>query len=53
MRFINEIKTTVKEVLAREIRLKVTGDRFYDRSQEVFLPYKSCDLQQQKHVGIL
>lgn len=33
IRFANEIKITIKEILSREVGLKVFGDRFYDRYQ--------------------
>jgi hypothetical protein len=31
LRFINEIKQAVREILSREVGLKVVADRFYDR----------------------
>ncbi len=37
---MNEIKLTVKEVLSKEIRLKVVGDRFYDVRQQASYPIK-------------
>lgn len=40
IQFVTEIKRTVKDVLAREIRLKVAGDRFYDRRQQTSYPIK-------------
>jgi hypothetical protein len=40
IQFVNEIKCTVKDVLSREIRLKVTGDRFYNRRLETSYPIK-------------
>ncbi|MEI8365947.1 MAG: DUF2786 domain-containing protein [Parachlamydiaceae bacterium] len=40
IRFVNEIKTTVKEILAKEVRLKVTTNRFYDRREESSYPIK-------------
>lgn len=33
IQFINEIKCAVKDILSTEVRLKVAGDRFYDRYQ--------------------
>lgn len=40
IQFIHEIKCTVKNVLSKEIRIKVAGDRFYDRRQEFSYPIK-------------
>ncbi len=40
IQFSNEIKCVVKDVLSREVRLKVAGDRFYDRQQEASYPIK-------------
>lgn len=36
--FINEIKCMIKEVLSKEIRLKVTKDRFYDKQERASYP---------------
>lgn len=41
IRFVNEIKSVIKEVVAKEIRLKVYGDRFYDRLERVSYPIKA------------
>lgn len=38
--FIKEIKNAIKHILNHEIRLKVTGDRFLDRSQSSSYPIK-------------
>lgn len=38
VQFIHEIKSTIKVILAKEIRLKVAGDRFYDRKQRASYP---------------
>lgn len=40
IQFINEIKSTVKEVLSREIGLKLSGERFLDRHQTASYPIK-------------
>jgi hypothetical protein len=40
IQFVNEIKCTVKDVLSREIRLKVNGDRFYDSLGKFSYPIK-------------
>lgn len=40
IKFINNIKTTLKGVLSREIVLKVSGDRFYDRQKGYSYPIK-------------
>lgn len=38
IRFIHEIKCIIKDVLSKEIHLKVTGNRFYNRQQSVSYP---------------
>ena len=38
MQFINEIKNTVRGILIREVGLRVTVDRFYDRMQRSSYP---------------
>lgn len=38
--FTNEIKRIIKEVLSKEIRLKVAGERFYDRELRASYPIK-------------
>jgi predicted SprT family Zn-dependent metalloprotease len=40
IQFMNEIKSAIKEVLTREICLKVAADRFYDRQQKASYPIK-------------
>lgn len=40
IQFIHEIKSVVKDVLSREVRLKVTTDRFYNREQNISYPIK-------------
>ena len=40
IRFVNEIKSTIKEVLSREVGLRVTGTRFYNRQQTTSYPIK-------------
>jgi len=40
IQFANEIKRTVKDVLSREVRIKVMRDRFYDREQRASYPIK-------------
>lgn len=40
IQFANDIKCTIKNVLSKEIRLKVSGDRFYDRLQASSYPIK-------------
>lgn len=40
VQFIHEIKSISKHVLAKEICLKVWGDRFYDRRQETSYPLR-------------
>lgn len=39
-RFINEIKCASKDILSREILLKVAGDRFYNQQQTASYPIK-------------
>lgn len=40
IQFVNAIKGTVKDVLSKEVGLKVAGDRFYDRKQTASYPIK-------------
>lgn len=40
IQFINEIKFIIKDVLSKEVRLKVVGHRFYDRRQRASYPIK-------------
>ncbi len=40
IQFVNEIKCCVKDVLSKEVCIKVAGDRFYDRRQETSYPIK-------------
>lgn len=36
IRFINEIKFTIREILTKELRLKVSSDYFLDRKEEAY-----------------
>lgn len=38
VKFINEIKDSIKDILSREIRVKVSGERFYDLRQDCSYP---------------
>jgi predicted SprT family Zn-dependent metalloprotease len=40
IQFIYEIKSAIKEILSKEIRVKVKGDRFYDQRQTASYPIK-------------
>lgn len=40
IQFVNEIKSTVKDVISKELCLKVTGNRFLDKRQEASYPIK-------------
>ena len=40
IQFVNEIKRTIKDVLSKEVCIKVAGDRFYDQPQEASYPIK-------------
>lgn len=40
IRFINELKSLIKDVLSREVGLKIHGDRFYDRTGRCSYPIK-------------
>ncbi len=40
IQFINQIKIILKDILSREIGLRVSGDRFYDRRNQVSYPIK-------------
>lgn len=51
IQFIQEIKLAVKEILAREIGLKVEGNRFYDRRQEASYPIKVVIFNNKRWLG--
>lgn len=51
IRFINNIKDILKDVLSKEIGLKVFGDRFYDRRQEYSYPIKIVIFNNKKMLG--
>src|SRR5271168_2900326 len=38
IRFVNQIRRVVKDVLSKEVCLKVANDRFYDRLQRTSYP---------------
>jgi hypothetical protein len=38
IRFVHEIKAVIKNIFTKEIRLKCTGNRFYDRSERYSYP---------------
>jgi hypothetical protein len=40
IRFLSEIKHTIKNILSKEIGLKVGASRFYDRRQRASYPLK-------------
>lgn len=40
IQFVNEIKCIAKDVISKEARLKVAGDRFYDEQQKYSYPIK-------------
>lgn len=40
IRFVNQIKSAIKEILSKEIRLKVTGQRFLNQRQTASYPIK-------------
>ena len=51
IQFVNEIKYTLKDVLSREVCIKVVGDRFYDRRQEASYPIKVVIFNNKSMVG--
>ncbi len=50
IRFINQIKFTLKKILVEEVRLKVNGDRFYDKSGRSF-PIKIVIFNKKNKLG--
>lgn len=51
IRFLHDLKSTLKEVLTQEIRLKVHGDRFYDRRQVNSYPIQVVIFNQDRMLG--
>lgn len=51
IRFVSEIKSIVKDILSTEIRLKVAGDRFYDRQQKTSYPISIVVFNNKKMLG--
>jgi hypothetical protein len=51
IKFIDNIKAILKDVLSREIGLKVFGDRFYDRREEYSYPIKTVIFNNQTMLG--
>ncbi len=49
--FINDIKISLKYILAREVGLKVHGDRFYDRKEEYGYPINVVVFNDKKMLG--
>lgn len=40
IRFVNDIKSTIKIILSSEVGLTISGDRFYDRKKQASYPLK-------------
>ena len=38
IKFVNEIKSAIKEILSKEIKLKVSGNRFFNANQKLSFP---------------
>ncbi len=38
VRFVNEIKTILKDVLSKEVGVRVAGNRFFDERERVSYP---------------
>jgi hypothetical protein len=51
IQFVAEVKLAVKDVLSKEIRLKVGRDRFYDRWQTTSYPIKVVVYNNKKMLG--
>ena len=51
IRFLNEIKAILKNVLSKEVGLKVIGDRFYDRRLECSYPIKAVIFNNKRMLG--
>lgn len=51
IRFIDEIKTTIKQVLTKEIGVKVSGNRFFDYEKKASYPIKVVIFNHKKMLG--
>lgn len=51
IQFINEIKTAIKDILSREVNLRVSGDRFYDQKRDFSYPIKVVIYNNKKMLG--
>lgn len=51
IQFIGEIKATIKEILSREVELKVRGERFYDKKERASYPIKVVIYNSQRMLG--
>lgn len=51
IKFLNGIKDVLKDVISKEIGLKVFGDRFYDRRQEYSYPIKAVIFNNKRMLG--
>ncbi len=51
IKFLNEIKDIIKDVLSNEVGLKVFRERFYDKRQEYSYPIKAVIFNNKKMLG--
>lgn len=51
IKFASDIKEIIREVLAKEIRLRVHGERFYDRAENYSYPIKVVIFNNQSTLG--
>lgn len=51
IRFLNDIKSLLKDVLSKEVGLKTYGDRFYDKWEKYSYPIKPVIFNHKKMLG--
>lgn len=51
LEFIQEIKREIKEIIEKEVGLKVSGDRFYDRNRSFSYPIKVVIFNNNNQLG--
>jgi hypothetical protein len=51
IQFVNEIRRAAKEILSKEVGLRVFGDRFYDRRQDYSFPIKVVIFDNRRLLG--
>lgn len=51
VKFIDDIKLRIKDVLSKEVGLKVAGDRFYDKAHQNSYPIRVVIFNHKAHLG--